>query len=1111
MKKIRVAILTLVLSISMLAPEFSMLPAVYADDGAPAVEQSADGAEAVETPKIAKNRQAQASSNVAVEAPETAKNRQANNNNGALTAAPSSDPGEAGVGAPGSGQDAAKPVGATDPTADPATATDPAVDPAASTDPEAGTADPAEKEDPADPAEPADKVTSYDMFQIKKLCEAKELTIPEEMQDKIAVEPAEYGDGMLFTGKVGDLNSTYITFENAFNFDAGSVGRLYIDGLKDKDVGMTVEVEVYLDSSKSPIVTVPLKKQMGKKEWANKGDKSVSLGTSEISGKHTVALKLKISGKGEKKNTTVMLRSIQFCKTTLPVMYVNIDESEGTVEAMNNSEDHSVECYGNVDLVVPDAFNADKTFRDEYGEQESLYGLQLEYIRGRGNSTWMDDKKPYKVKFDKAQDLFGFGKNKHWVLIANRYDNSLVRNRMTYWLGQQLGMEYTPQCVPVELVMNGEFYGSYLLCEQIRVGEGRVTIDDLDDQDPLAVTDDFLNKGCFLLSMDGYSEEEKRMFKTENGMEFYIESPDKTVSSYYEYIKAYIQKVENAIYGDDFRDAEGKLYTEYLDLDAAVDYWWIQEFSSNGDAYSNGSTYLYKKKTDDTPARLYWGPLWDFDFVAWGDLDYEIDPQDSLDSTFAAWFDMMKADPVFIKASKDRWLEEGGIRDKIVEITEEGGRLDKYLAQMETSYTYDHDKWGPYESEFTKYKDEIEQLRSWINKRLAFVDEEVKKLSTDPYHVRFTVDGKVVKEVDVIGALRPKDFPKDPEKPGYVFSSWVDEDGVAYEEGSRIMENITLSAFFMDEGEIIQPKDIFFRQYEVYYPVYPDDDLTSTWYSQDYRVFPEDAFDTDLTWSSSNEEVATNPEGNDLIKINGFGDTTITAKLANGVSRSYKLHVVKYEDMNEWEETALDKESITLNTGGYTQIRTISSPKPCDEPEIIWISVDENVAYVNDIGVVTAVGPGTTDVLAVITLSNTVLRCKVTVKDGNTPANYTGRTVKRNGSTYKITSDKAGSRTAMLVKAKNAKTVTIPATVKFGGRTYSVNKIKSKAFAKSKATKLIVKTKKLSKARVKGSLKKSKVTSIKVKVGRKKLNRKYVKKYKKYFTKKNAGKRVKVY
>ena len=101
------------------------------------------------------------------------------------------------------------------------------------------------------------------------------------------------------------------------------------------------------------------------------------------------------------------------------------------------------------------------------------------------------------------------------------------------------------------------------------------------------------------------------------------------------------------------------------------------------------------------------------------------------------------------------------------------------------------------------------------------------------------------------------------------------------------------------------------------------------------------------------------------------------------------------------------------------------------------------------------------------------------------------------------------TRRAKLVKAKNAKTVTIPAYIKLNGKKYYINRIGSRAFAKSKATKVIIKTKKLTRSCVKKSLKGSKVKSIKVKTGKKNL-KKYVKKYKKIFTKKNAGRKVTV-
>lgn len=1054
MRKIRVILLTLILSISMLAPELSMIPAAYAQDETPALTQSAE-------------------------------------NTGAVNDAAGAD-------------DSENPAGVA----------------------KAGADDPENPEGPADtakgdgdePAEPAAEFGSYDKLQIADLYEAGKITFPEGIK-----EPVAEGSGLLFSGKVGELNGAYINIDVPFDFNEGSVGRVTIDGLKDKTSNMNAEIEVYFDGSKSPSATIPLKRQMGKEKWANDGEKSVTLGTGGFKGEHSVALRFNITGVTDPDvKTKILLRSIRFFKATVPIMYFNIDESQGTIEAMNSSEDHSVECCGTVDLVVPDEFNNDESFRDEYKRQDSLYGLDLEYIRGRGNSTWMDDKKPYKVKLNEKQDLFGFGENAHWVLLANRFDNSLVRNRMTYRLGRELGMEFTPECVPVEVVMNGEFYGSYLLCEQIRVGKGRVEIDDLDKvKDAPAVTDEIIETGGYLLSMDSFTDDEVRSFKTKNNMQFYIESPEDNVAYYNDYIKAYTQKVEDAIYdgGVDDTDENMPLYAKYIDLNAAVDYWWIQEFSANGDAYSNGSTYLYKKRVSDTEAgKLYWGPLWDFDFVAWGDLDYAVDVQTTLDNTTTPWFTMLMSDPTFINRVKERWTEAGGLHEMLVKITQQDGLLDKYLAQMETSYNYDHEKWGPYESSFTEYKDEIEQLREWIVKRTGFVDEEVDKFSTEPHHVTFVIDGKIVDEKDLTGAIYGKDFPEVPEKPGYLFVDWIDGEENSYKDGSIITSDLVLTARYVKNDELVQAEDIFFGSYDICYPVYlKADGNDNETLDPVFTVMPADADKRSIKWTSSDESVAKVTAGSGSLNICAYGDTTITATLSNGKTKSYNLHVVNYGDVEPREESVLDKTSMTLSPGEYSQIQIVSTPLLCTPPDFIWLSMNEDVAKVDEVGVVTGVAPGTTNVLAVSSETREIMKCSVTVKGGesgggsSTPADNTGATVKYSGSTYQITSDKEGARTAMLVKAKNKKSVTIPASVKLNGKTYEVNKIKAKAFKKSKAKKLTIKTKKLSKSRVKGSLKGSKIKKVKVKVGKKKTNKKYVKKYRKYFTKKNCGKKVKVY
>ena len=123
-----------------------------------------------------------------------------------------------------------------------------------------------------------------------------------------------------------------------------------------------------------------------------------------------------------------------------------------------------------------------------------------------------------------------------------------------------------------------------------------------------------------------------------------------------------------------------------------------------------------------------------------------------------------------------------------------------------------------------------------------------------------------------------------------------------------------------------------------------------------------------------------------------------------------------------------------------------------------------------------------------------------------------GQTYTVDSQKYKVTEKSAGSNgTVTFTKAKKAKTVTVPATVKLAdGKTYHITAIGAKAFAGTKATKIILKTKKLKKTSVKGCLKKSKVKKIKVKVGSTKQNKAYAKKYKKIFTKKNAGKKVTV-
>ena len=92
-------------------------------------------------------------------------------------------------------------------------------------------------------------------------------------------------------------------------------------------------------------------------------------------------------------------------------------------------------------------------------------------IKGRGNSTFGLDKKPYKLKFDEKISILGEDKAKEWTLIANHMDYSLMRNYLAYTVGDVLGLEFTTSANFVDVYVNEEYMGVYLLCEQVEVGK----------------------------------------------------------------------------------------------------------------------------------------------------------------------------------------------------------------------------------------------------------------------------------------------------------------------------------------------------------------------------------------------------------------------------------------------------------------------------------------------------------------------------------------------------------------------------------------------------------------------------------------------------------------
>ena len=224
-------------------------------------------------------------------------------------------------------------------------------------------------------------------------------------------------------------------------------------------------------------------------------------------------------------------------------------------------------------------------------------------IKGRGNSTWGQPKKPYRLKFNEKVALLGEHKDKSWVLIANYPDKSMIRNDLALTMGKRSALDWTPNGHFVELILNGQYNGTYYLCEKIKVSNHRVAVGDdgfIIEVDERAAGD----SSCvyFYAPHINYSIE----IKEPEGVSFGDEN--------YNYIANFIQMADDALFSSNFTDPQ-EGWQKYMDIDSFVDWYLIHEMSKNEDSMFHFSTYMNLQRG----GKLKMGPIWDFD-IAFGNV-----------------------------------------------------------------------------------------------------------------------------------------------------------------------------------------------------------------------------------------------------------------------------------------------------------------------------------------------------------------------------------------------------------------------------------------------------------------------------------------------------------
>ena len=201
-------------------------------------------------------------------------------------------------------------------------------------------------------------------------------------------------------------------------------------------------------------------------------------------------------------------------ETKIPKITVSLSEVDGVVPKM---EDTYLTRARREDK--GDYYPCTISVTNYDGKDLELVDL-VSQIKVRGNYTSNYSKKPFRLKFDKKTAMPGFnGKFKNWVLLADVKDHSMLRNAVSFYLGNLLlGGDgfYSSNFRPIELYfVDGtgaeRYWGSYLLCEQQEVKDGRISITDVGDMkgdDGVKGNYNGTDIGYFF-EFDGYYTEER--------------------------------------------------------------------------------------------------------------------------------------------------------------------------------------------------------------------------------------------------------------------------------------------------------------------------------------------------------------------------------------------------------------------------------------------------------------------------------------------------------------------------------------------------------------------------------------------------------------------------
>jgi hypothetical protein len=355
-------------------------------------------------------------------------------------------------------------------------------------------------------------------------------------------------------------------------------------------------------------------------------------------------------------------------------------------------------------------------------------------IRGRGHSTWGQPKNPYKVQFSndasyaQMTNVLGMKKQRNWALLADYFDRSLIRNKLALSLGSSSvftdGLKWTPSGQHVEVTLNNDYVGVYLLTEDIRIDPARLDIKKMSSA--AAVGD--LDGGYIVevdVSLDCYNQADLNLrLVTPRGVRICIDTPDESAitPNQLAYVKALLLQVEQDLYGPNRLDR--------INAASFVDWYLLQELFRNNDALFYASDFMWKDTeaaVDPRDRLVNMGPIWDFDRGA-GNTSHN--GNWNTEGCWVGkpylpnWMSRLLKSPEFLALTISRWKQKRPALERFINTS-----IDIYTRRLELAQQRNFVRWPIFgvpltnHYVFSNHTEEVAFVKQFLTERMAWLDK----------------------------------------------------------------------------------------------------------------------------------------------------------------------------------------------------------------------------------------------------------------------------------------------------------------------------------------------------------------------------------------------------